>query len=866
MVDSKSQPFSGKTRSMVSLVKSAANERIIEVLSGVAGISPELLDGKHHPCPKCGGTDRFRLIDAEKGAVFCNQCFSMKNGDWIAAVMWMRDCSFSDAVAFSAEHLGVSPGLDEIPHEDVVISEICTDKCMPVEGLRAFGVKAAKRGRQPVARVPVYNERGEQHSYFDLIPKQKGLFKRGKGSAGMFFPSCLPQPGETWMVVEGVKDAAALVSLGYLAAGIPTSSMNAKYGRLFRGCHVRLIHDLDHVGLVGANLTVSRLEGVAATVGLVRMPGQLVESGGDDVRDLIRKTGGEQQLRQAINDAVVRSLDREEGTGPRRVFLSHDEDTVINEVVEALAECGDNGADGDDHFGSVYQRSGQLVHVTETATPQASGVRLPRRMLRIRPMPAAVLRGRISSATMLVVEASDPKDGLRRIRPPLWLVSGIHQRGEYPRRIPPLSGLVRCPTLRQDGSVLQTPGYDSKTGLLFVPDVQFPIVPGRPSHADAKRAANQLVEVVSEFPFKSRADQSAWLTLVLTLVGRPAIEGNCPLIAIDANTRGSGKSLLCDVAAMIAYGDSMPRKAWTRDDDELRKVITSVALEAIPVILFDNVASVLGTANLDAALTGTTWQDRILGKSETTGVLPLTTVFVATGNNLEVGADTARRTLFCQLESLEEHPEDRSGFAIPRLMDYMQENWAELAVAAVTMLRAFIVAGRPGADTLHWGGFESWSELVRGAVLWVGLEDPVKTREVVRAADQGSYILRLLLDGVEEADTGEGVTTAELVRLVSHPLEPDDPDKYSHLRAAVEELCGKSVTSQKLGYRLRKYTGRVCGGRRLMRVEGHSRQRRWAVEPVADATGTITQQLPDTSSPLSPSSPIPTDARVQGVV
>lgn len=38
-------------------------------------VSPKLLDGKHHPCPFCGGKDRFRFSDRHNdGWFYCNGC------------------------------------------------------------------------------------------------------------------------------------------------------------------------------------------------------------------------------------------------------------------------------------------------------------------------------------------------------------------------------------------------------------------------------------------------------------------------------------------------------------------------------------------------------------------------------------------------------------------------------------------------------------------------------------------------------------------------------------------------------------------------------------------------------------------------
>lgn len=93
----------------IDMVRAAASHRWPEILSHVGGIDRELLDGEHHGCPKpnCGGTDRFRMIDASAGALFCNQCFRDKNGDGFAAVQWLLDVKFPDALAKVAEYLGI---------------------------------------------------------------------------------------------------------------------------------------------------------------------------------------------------------------------------------------------------------------------------------------------------------------------------------------------------------------------------------------------------------------------------------------------------------------------------------------------------------------------------------------------------------------------------------------------------------------------------------------------------------------------------------------------------------------------------------------------------------------------------------------
>ena len=38
------------------------------------GECEKFVNGKHIPCPFCGGKDRFRFVDYGSGMVICNQC------------------------------------------------------------------------------------------------------------------------------------------------------------------------------------------------------------------------------------------------------------------------------------------------------------------------------------------------------------------------------------------------------------------------------------------------------------------------------------------------------------------------------------------------------------------------------------------------------------------------------------------------------------------------------------------------------------------------------------------------------------------------------------------------------------------------
>jgi putative DNA primase/helicase len=59
------------------------------------GVPGNFLDGKHHPCPMCGGRDRARFDDKDgRGTWICSQCGA---GDGITLVMKFCRCEFRDA-------------------------------------------------------------------------------------------------------------------------------------------------------------------------------------------------------------------------------------------------------------------------------------------------------------------------------------------------------------------------------------------------------------------------------------------------------------------------------------------------------------------------------------------------------------------------------------------------------------------------------------------------------------------------------------------------------------------------------------------------------------------------------------------------
>ena len=506
--------------------------------------------------------------------------------------------------------------------------------------------------------------------------------------------------------------------------------------------------------------------------------------------------------------------------GRAAIVIGTDEHRVNAAAADALA--ADPG---------IYQRGGILVRVVRDASPAAKGIRWPISP-RIEVLPAPMLRERLTAVAAWMT-MRQTKNGVeeRPAHPPAWCVSAVHARGDW-SGIRHLEAVVEYPVLRPDGSILMANGYDHDTGLLLANNCDIGTLPERPTKHEAVAARDLLLDVVADFPFGARVHRAAWLVGLLTPLCRFAFSGPAPLFLVDANVRAAGKGLLLDCISRIITGERFTIATYTQDEDELRKRITSLAISGDRLVLFDNLDGKFGNATLDAALTGTSWKDRILGVNRM-AKSPLYMTWYATGNNVAIAADTARRVCHTRLESPCERPEQREGFRHPDLLAWIDANRAELLRAALTILRGYVVAGRPDMKLSAWGSFDGWSRLVRAAVVWTGLPDPGETRiQLQDSADTAAESMGLLLNCWQQFDPDRrGLTTSEVIERLRNSKTREETEE--NFRAAIEGLVGK-LDARALGNKLRQYRRRIFQGKFFDRAGTSHQAIRWAVFPAGE--------------------------------
>jgi putative DNA primase/helicase len=290
-------------------------------------------------------------------------------------------------------------------------------------------------------------------------------------------------------------------------------------------------------------------------------------------------------------------------------------------------------------------------------------------------------------------------------------------------QLPILSRIVGAPIFAADGSLSIVPGYDARSRTFFAPAPNFivPAISVSPTRAEIEEARFLItVELMGDFPFVGPAEKAHAVAVTLLPFARNLIEGPTPLHSFEAPAPGTGKTLLVNLLTHLALGRPIIAMTEGRDEDEWRKRIFAKLRTAPAIVLLDNVKRRIESGALASVITSyPQWEDRILGHSETASV-PVQCVWIMTGNNPCFSLEMARRTIRIRLDARVDQPWLRDTFRHPDILSWAVLNRSRLVWAALTLIQAWIVAGRPYCSRTL-GMFEQWSGIMGGILDVAGI-------------------------------------------------------------------------------------------------------------------------------------------------
>ena len=432
-------------------------------------------------------------------------------------------------------------------------------------------------------------------------------------------------------------------------------------------------------------------------------------------------------------------------------------------------------------------------------------------------------------------------NGFTRVYPPNEVMDAILRRD--PRDYtgaPRVSAVVDVPIVSDTGSLITSPGIHP-SGIYYRPAPGLGLIDQSEIAADAVEdvlEARDLLmnELLGDFDFKNDASKVNALGLVLLPFLRMFIGDNpTPLHVVDARQAGSGKSFLTQTCLIPGCG-LVGFAPEPRDDDELRKLITSNLLSGRSAVVFDNVNSRLASGTLASVLTSRVWQDRILGQSKEVS-LPVRCIWVTTGNNWDAAGELVDRICPIQLEPRGEVARRRGAesFAHPDLHGWALDHRRELVVACLTLVNhwlqgaarvnyegEFVRLGGIHRSESSLGSFERWADVVGG---------------VLAAADVRGFLsnldeARLSMDS-EEQEIREFLETWRRT-FSDTPVTSDVVAAACQLGGGLANVLPSSINTrnlvQSLRYWLRQHNGQRHGALVLTRSDGSGRAAQWLVE------------------------------------
>lgn len=254
------RPAPRKHTPILSDLKLASNGRWKGILVSV-GIPGEHLDGRGHPCPKCGGRDRFAALPDidQRGAVHCRHCFTSNcdpaPSDGLSTLRWALNCDFNTACRWLVDWINL-PGVktetikedrnnDGVftqpePRQNPQLSQLAEEcvRAMPADwydrlglhlGLKADSLQALDVGYLSGQNATTWPMRNGSDSIVGI--RLRGFESNKKWSvrgsrAGLFLPVDVRRwlrESDTLFICEGPTDTAALHGIGLEAIGLPSA-------------------------------------------------------------------------------------------------------------------------------------------------------------------------------------------------------------------------------------------------------------------------------------------------------------------------------------------------------------------------------------------------------------------------------------------------------------------------------------------------------------------------------------------------------------------------------------------------------------------------------------------------------------------
>jgi hypothetical protein len=155
----------------------------------------------------------------------------------------------------------------------------------------------------------------------------------------------------------------------------------------------------------------------------------------------------------------------------------------------------------------------------------------------------------------------------------------------------------------------------------------------------------------------------------------------------------------------------------------------------------------------------------------------------------------------------------------------------------LTVINAWLAAGRPITDCRKLASYERWSEMVRQPLMWLGVSDPAAVLYSAQENDpEKQMLLRLLLAWKQCFGSVPTMGREAVGYAFSGAANSGD------LKEVFEEVAERKgeINRRILGHLIGRYEGRVVGGMKFERSFNKANAERWSIRTLSAEHSDVT--------------------------
>jgi hypothetical protein len=368
---------------------------------------------------------------------------------------------------------------------------------------------------------------------------------------------------------------------------------------------------------------------------------------------------------------------------------------------------------------------------------------------------------------------------------------------------------VPIPIRTQSGkTIYPKPGYNPSLKIYCETDVPEIKEIGLDKALDVLR--NQ---VYLGFCFKDNLSKVHAIARLLTPYGRGIMgfHEKTPLWHFEANRPRAGKDYCAGITQIVYQGSAFEDAALGDSSEETRKRITSALVAGRRTMHFANCQGHISDRYFIQAITGPTFNTRMLGSTDAKSDLELPNEIefsISANVGLTYREDVGPRCRSIELAYFDENENSRQ-FPNNYLHAWVKDNRSLILSAIHTVFKHWQKMGCPGGKT-PFTSFPKWAEVIGGVMAAAGLGDPC-----LPDADHGKFggdlkkiTMEALYEHCYEVFPNDPLKKTDIYDLIIAGQKEDDRLSWFGDLEGIDKL----TTRTKVGKAIKAYQGRELSG------------------------------------------------------